>query len=321
MTERRRLQVLVRQVRNEAERIRSYELVDPAGAALPAFTAGAHLDVWLPSGLARSYSLANDPVETDRYVIAVQRELAGRGGSAEMHDAIGEGATIEISAPLNNFPLVAEAGHHRLIAGGIGITPILSMIRELQRRGERWTLHYCARQPDQTAFHDVLTAEPFAAHVQVHHDGGDPAKGLDFVRLLQTPQAGEHVYCCGPTGFMEAVKRSMAHWPPGSLHLEYFTAAVQPPAAANDTFEVEIESSGQVFEVPPDRSILQVLEENGIEVESVCCEGVCGTCAVQVVEGVPDHRDVVFDDEMHASNKWITVCCSRSHSKRLKLAL
>jgi vanillate O-demethylase ferredoxin subunit len=321
MTERRRLQVRVRQVRVEAERIRSYELVDPAGAALPAFTAGAHLDVWLPSGLARSYSLANDPVEFDRYVIAVQRELAGRGGSAEMHDAIGEGATIEISAPLNNFPLAAEAGHHRLIAGGIGITPILSMIRELQRRGERWTLHFCTRQPDHTAFRDVLTAEPFAAHVQFHHDGGDPAKGLDFVKLLETPQAGEHVYCCGPTGFMEAVKRSMAHWPAGSLHLEYFTAATQPPVAANDTFEVEIESSGQVFEVPPDRSILQVLEENGIEVESVCCEGVCGTCAVQVVEGVPDHRDVVFDDEMHASNKWITVCCSRSHSKRLKLAL
>ncbi|MEX1108454.1 MAG: PDR/VanB family oxidoreductase [Dongiaceae bacterium] len=321
MVERRRLQVLVRQIRNEAERIRSYELVDPTGAALPAFTAGAHLDVWLPSGLARSYSLANDPAETDRYVIAVQREVAGRGGSAEMHDKIGEGATIEISAPLNNFLLAPAADHHRLIAGGIGITPILSMVRELQRRGEPWTLHYCSRQPEHTAFRDVLTAETFAGRVQFHHDGGDPSKGLDLKTLLQTPRAGEHVYCCGPTGFMEAVKRSMAHWPAGSLHLEYFTAAAPVPVAANDTFEVEIASSGQVFEVPPDRSILQVLEDNGIEVESVCCEGVCGTCAVQVVEGIPDHRDVVFDDEMHASNKWITVCCSRSHSKRLKLAL
>ncbi len=316
-----KLKVRVRQVRIEAERIRSYELVDPASAALPPFTAGAHLDVWLPSGLARSYSLANDPTETDRYVIAVQRELAGRGGSAEMHDSILEGAIVEISAPRNNFPLAARASHHRLIAGGIGITPILSMVRQLHRTGQNWSLTYCTRSVEHTAFRELLSAAPFAERVRLHHDGGNPANGLDVAALLRTPQAGEIVYCCGPTGFMNAVQAAMAHWPSGSLRLEHFTAAPQPPASANDAFEVELASSGRVFTVPPDRSILQVLEANGIEVESVCCEGVCGTCAVQVVEGTPDHRDVVFDDEMRASNKWITVCCSRSHSKRLKLAL
>ena len=321
MVDPQRFPVRVRQVTVEAERIRSYELVDPNGAALPPFTAGAHVDVWLPSGLARSYSLSNDPTETHRYVIAVQRELAGRGGSAEMHDAIIEGALVPITAPRNNFPLAVNATHHRLIAGGIGITPILSMVRTLERTGQSWSLHYCTREIGQTAFRDLLAAAPFADRVQFHHDGGNPANSLDFATLLRTPKDGEKVYCCGPTGFMNAVQKAMAHWPIGSLHLEHFSAAPAVPASANDSFEVELQSSGKVLTVPPNRSILQVLEENGVEVESVCCEGVCGTCAVQVLEGTPDHRDVVFDDEMRASNKWITVCCSRSHSKRLKLAL
>jgi vanillate O-demethylase ferredoxin subunit len=321
MVDPHKFQVRVRRVIVEAERIRSYELVDPNGAALPPFTAGAHIDVWLPSGLARSYSLANDPTEAHRYVIAVQRELAGRGGSAEMHDAIVEGALVPISAPRNNFPLATDATHHRLIAGGIGITPILSMVRELERTGQAWSLHYCTREIGQTAFREVLSSAPFAANVRLHHDGGNPANGLDFTTLLRTPTEGEKVYCCGPTGFMNAVQQAMTHWPAGSLHLEHFSAAPAIPVSANDSFEVELQSSGRVLVVPPDRSILQVLEENGVEVESVCCEGVCGTCAVPVIEGTPDHRDVVFDDEMRASNKWITVCCSRSHSKRLKLAL
>jgi vanillate O-demethylase ferredoxin subunit len=321
MVDPQKFQVLVRQIVVEAERIRSYELVDPNGAALPPFTAGAHIDVWLPSGLARSYSLANDPTESHRYVIAVQRELAGRGGSAEMHDVIVEGALVPISAPRNNFPLATDATHHRLIAGGIGITPILSMVRELERTGQAWSLHYCTREPSQTAFRALLAAAPFADRVRLHHDGGNPANGLDFAMLLRAPTKGEKVYCCGPTGFMNAVQQAMTHWPAGSLHLEHFSAAPAVPVSANDSFEVELQSSGKVLIVPPDRSILQVLEENGIEVESVCCEGVCGTCAVPVIEGTPDHRDVVFDDEMRASNKWITVCCSRSLSKRLKLAL
>ena len=258
MVDPRRLKVRVRQITVEAERIRSYELVDPAGAALPSFTAGAHLEVWLPSGLARSYSLANDPTETDRYVIAVQRELAGRGGSAEMHDAVNEGDLIEVSVPRNNFPLAANATHHRLIAGGIGITPILSMVRELERTGQNWSLHYCTRQPDHTAFRELLAAPPFADRVRLHHDGGNPVNGLDFAALLRTPQPGEKVYCCGPTGFMNAVQSAMVHWPAGSLHLEHFTAAPALPASANGAFEIELASSSKVFTVPADRSILEL---------------------------------------------------------------
>jgi vanillate O-demethylase ferredoxin subunit len=309
-------------VERETPAISAFELVDPEGRELPAFTAGAHLDLFLPSGLVRQYSLCNPPQERDRYRIAVLLENDGRGGSREMHERVSEGALLEVTAPRNNFPLSNAARSHLLIAGGIGITPMLAMVWELARRGADWRLHYCTRSPEDTAFYELLAAPRFAEHMAFHHDGGDPSKGLDVASLLAGVREGTHVYCCGPAGLMAAARAAGAHLLPGRLHFEHFSVDQSVAAGAADgAFEVEIASSGQVIEIPADRSILETLEDHGIEVEHMCTEGLCGTCIVDVLEGIPDHRDVVLDDEEKASNKLMTVCCSRAKSGRLKLDL
>jgi vanillate O-demethylase ferredoxin subunit len=323
MGERQSFEVRVAGIRDEADKIRSYELVALDGGDLPAFTAGAHIDVHLPNGLVRQYSISSDPDDRRRYVIAVQREPESRGGSACLHEEIEPGDRLAITAPMNNFPLRDKAARVILIAGGIGVTPVLSMVRQLQKAAADWQLHYCARGPELTAFRELLSAPPYDARTTFHYDGGDPAKGLDVVGLLATPRPGDHLYCCGPTGLMAAVRAASAHWPSGAVHFEYFSVdeAVIGEHAPDGAFEVEIASTGEVFEIPADKSILEVLEENGIEVDSACQDGLCGTCITGVLEGEPDHRDMVLDDEEHASNTLMTVCCSRARSKRLKLDL
>ncbi len=316
------LTVQVARVTQEAVEIRSYELVDPAGAQLPGFSSGAHLNVVLPSGQVRHYSLANDPAERHRYLIAVLREDGGRGGSQEMHDRVQSGDRLQISAPINNFPLSGEARRHLFIAGGIGITPILSMVRQTAREGADWRLHYCTRSPEHTAFAATLEEALYRPRVQLHHDGGDPVKGLDVAALLAEVRPATHVYCCGPAGLMAAVREAGAHWPQGSLHFEYFTLdETAGDGAENLPFEVEIASSGRVFQIPADKSILEVLEAHGLEVPSLCTEGLCGTCITGVLEGEPDHRDVILDDEEKATNTLMTICCSRAKGGRLKLDL
>lgn len=313
------LTVRVNRVTDEADDIKSFEFVDTAGGDLPSFTAGAHLDVFPPDGPARQYSLCNDPTERHRYVVSVLREPESRGGSVAMHDGVKEGMTISISAPRNNFPLSDTARRHLLIAGGIGITPILAMVRHLQATGADYTLQYCTRAPEKTAFRTLLGEAPFGSHVKFIHDGGNPSQGLDIKTLLSNVEPGTHLYCCGPTGLMEAVKTASAHWPSGAVHFEYFTAGQEALSAPGDSFEVEIASTGAVLTVPADKSILQVLSENGIEVDSMCEEGVCGTCATGLLGGEADHRDMIFSDEEHETT--ITVCCSRAKSARLKLDL
>ena len=319
MTE--QLRARVRRITLEAEDIRAFEFTDPRGGALPPFTAGSHLDVHLPNGLVRQYSLCNDPRETHRYVVAVLREPDGRGGSACMHDAVREGDEMTLTVPRNTFPLHEEAGRHLLIAGGIGITPILTMARRLATLGADYTLHYCTRSPEKTAFRAELMAEPFAGHVVFHHDGGDPARGLDLRALLAAVEDGTHVYCCGPAGLMRAVTEACEHWPRGTVHFEFFAAAPEADERPARDFEVEIASTGAFHKVPPDKSILDVLRDQGHDLESSCEEGLCGTCIVEVLEGEPDHRDFVLDDEEKESNKLITICCSRAKSARLKLDL
>jgi len=323
MSERQSFQVRVACIRDEADKIRSYELVALDDSELPSVIAGAHIDVHLPNGLVRQYSISSDPDDRRRYVIAVQREPDSRGGSAYMHEEVEPGDTLAITSPMNNFPIREGARRVILIAGGIGITPVLAMVRQLQKAGADWHLHYCARGPERTAFRALLSASPYGDRTTFHYDGGDPAKGLDVKALLATPRPGDHVYCCGPTGLMAAVRAASAHWPLGTVHFEYFSVdeSVIPPHEPDAAFEVEIASSGEVFEVPADKSILDVLEENGIEVDSACKDGLCGTCITGVLEGAPDHRDMVLDDEEHAANTLITVCCSRARSKRLKLDL
>jgi len=323
MSERQTFPARVVRIRDEADKIRSFDLAAPDGGELPSFTAGAHVDVHLPNGMVRQYSISSDPDDRRRYVIGVQREPDSRGGSACLHDEVEEGDTLAITEPLNNFPIREGARRVILIAGGIGITPVLAMVRQLHKSGADWQLHYCARAPERAAFRALLSAPPYGARTHFHYDGGVPALGLDVKALLATPQPGDHLYCCGPAGLMSAVRAASDHWPAGTVHFEYFSidesviGEHEPDAA----FEVEIASSGEVFEVPADKTILDVLEENGIAVDSACKDGLCGTCITGVLAGEPDHRDMVLDDEEHASNTLMTVCCSRARSKRLKLDL
>ena len=322
-----KLIVRVDQITREAVDINSYVLVDPEGSSLPPFEAGAHLDVHVdkedPNGRIRQFSLCNDPRETHRYVIAVLRESHGRGGSVAFHDAVAQGDLISISPPRNNFPLEESAAQHLLIAGGIGITPILSMVRRLAAIGATYKLYYCTRRAENTAFMDLLTGPEFGAWVDVIHDDGVPEQGLDVKGLLATRPEGTHLYCCGPGGLMEAVKQAAAQsFAEEVVHFEYFTAPPEPTEGfVNVPFQVKISSSGELIDIPSDRSILDVLRERGMDLESSCEEGICGTCATQLIDGAPEHRDLFLTNKAKADNKWIMICCSRANGGVLTLGL
>jgi vanillate O-demethylase ferredoxin subunit len=219
----------IRSITYLAERINGYELVDREGSELPPFEAGAHISVRLGDGLVRDFSLWNDPAQRTRYCIAVLREPEGRG-SRELHERVRVGDIVEASAPRNNFPLAAEAKQSLLIAGGIGITPIMAMIAELRRCRADFRLHYCTRSPEETAFLDDLAVLAAQGRVMFHHDGGDPAKGLDIAAVLREWRPGTHLYYCGPAGLMAAAAAASRHWPPGTVHCEYFAGpnAVPP---------------------------------------------------------------------------------------------
>src|SRR6516165_49008 len=217
----------VRSITYLAARINGYELVDPAGQDLAPFSAGAHISVQLVEGIVRDFSMWNDPAERTRYCIAVLREGLA---SSRLHKEVRVGALVAASAPRNNFPLAAEAEPHLLIAGGIGITPIMAMIAELRRRRAEFHVHYCTRSPDETAFLDDLAMLAALGRLQFHHDGGDPANGLDIAAALRECRRGTHLYCCGPAGMMAAAATASAHWPAGTVHFEFFAGpnAVAP---------------------------------------------------------------------------------------------
>ncbi len=316
------LQVKVAAKRNEAQDICSLELVAANGGALPAFTAGAHIDVHLPNGLVRQYSLCNAPSETHRYVIAVLRDAASRGGSTAVRDLVAEGSTLTISAPRNLFALDSAAPHHLLLAGGIGITPMLAMAEHLAATGGAFTLHHCSRSRARTAFMDRLAAAPFAAHAHHHFDDGDAVQKLDIAATLQSAPEGTHLYVCGPQGFMDAVLSAgrAAGWPEERLHREYFGAA--PSGKVDDgSFELEIASTGKVIKVLPDQTALAALLAAGLDIPMSCEQGVCGTCLTRVKAGMPDHRDQYLEPDEQAANDQFLPCCSRSKSPRLVLDL
>ncbi|MCE8038871.1 PDR/VanB family oxidoreductase [Halomonas sp. MCCC 1A11062] len=306
---------------DEARDIVTFELADPHGRPLPAFSAGAHLDVQVKSGLIRQYSLCNHPEERDRYLIGVLRDPASRGGSVAMHEEIQVGDLIQISAPKNHFPL-KPAARTLLLAGGIGITPLLCMAERLAHTDAEFELHYCTRSPERTAFRRRIAESGFAERVHFHFDDGAAEQKLDLETLVATPDPDARVYVCGPTGFIEAVLTACkaAGWPSERLHTEYFAGAVTD-TADDDSFEVKIASSGASFTVPADKTVHQVLAENGIEIMVSCEQGVCGTCLTRVLEGEPDHRDLYLDDDEHAANDQFTPCCSRAKSKVLVLDL
>jgi vanillate O-demethylase ferredoxin subunit len=308
----------------EAEGIASFELVRQDGGSLPPFSAGSHIDVHVPGssgGLVRQYSLCNDAAEAGRYRIAVLRDVASRGGSAGMHDAVNEGDVLEISAPRNHFPL-HDAPRTLLFAGGIGVTPLLCMAQRLAAVDATFEMHYCTRSLDRTAFHGEIGASSFADKVQFHFDDGDAAQKLDLPALIATPDSGTHLYVCGPKGFIDHViaTAKAQGWPDVQVHLEYFGAAPQD-TAADGSFEVKIASSGKTYTVPADQSVTQALMAHGVEIMVSCEQGVCGTCITRVLEGECDHRDLYFTDEEKAANDQFTPCCSRAKSRLLVLDL
>jgi len=252
----------------------------------------------------------------------VLRDPATRGGSAGMHDRVQAGDVIAISAPKNHFPLAHEAKKSLLLAGGIGVTPILCMAERLGVTGADFEMHYCTRSKDRTAFHDRIKGSRYAARVQFHFDDGDAAQKFDIARRLATPEPGTHLYVCGPKGFMDAVLSTARSrgWPEPQLHYEFFSADVTP-SATDESFEVQCASSGRIVVVPKDKTVVQALADAGIEVQTSCEQGVCGTCITRVLEGVPDHKDLYFTPEEQARNDQFTPCCSRAKSKRLVLDL
>jgi len=288
--------------------IHQFDLARADGGDLPAFAAGAHLRVATPGGQIRCYSLSNAPAERHRYVIAVKREVAGRGGSASMIDRVRTGDTLKVSAPINAFGLTGNPTRYVLIAGGIGITPILSMLRHLAATGGKpFTLYYLTRSPEMTAFRDELAA--LGAKVVIHHDAGDPARTYDLWPALAQPN-GAHVYCCGPRGLMDAVRDMTGHWPSSAVHFEDFGVGAGLTTTNDAPFTVRIASSGRDIRVPADKTLLESLRAQGIKVASSCESGTCGTCKTGLVSGEADHRDLVLAPYEQAEN--IMVCVSRA---------
>ncbi|WP_304306872.1 PDR/VanB family oxidoreductase [Pseudacidovorax intermedius] len=315
------LQVRVQRKSQEAEGIVSLELVSADGRPLPGFGAGSHIDVNLPNGLVRQYSLCNSAAERHRYRIAVLREPTSRGGSAAVHDLVKEGDVLTISAPRNHFAL-HDAPRSLLLAGGIGVTPILCMAQRLATWGADFEMHYCTRSPARTAFREEIAASGFADKVHLHHDDGPEAQKLRVAELLKTPEPGTQIYVCGPGGFIDhVVNTAKANgWPAQQIHLEYFAAAAQD-TSGDQPFEVKLTSSGQTYRIPKDQTIVQALRAEGVEIMVSCEQGVCGTCITRVLEGVPDHRDCYLTDDERAANDQFTPCCSRSKTPLLVLDL
>lgn len=314
---------LVRIARKTVEAIDvcSFELVDPDGQPLPPFSAGAHVEVYLDNGWVRHYSLCNDPAETHRYLIAVLRDPGSRGGSVAMH-ALAEGQTIRISNPRNHFPLAHDQHHSILLAGGIGITPLLCMAERLANIDATFELHYCTRSVGRTAFAERIRHSAFASRVQFHYDDGPDTQKLDIVRIVAAAKPPTELYVCGPTGFMEWVLKSarQSGWPEERLHREYFAAA--PIDTSQDgSFEVQIASSGAVIHVAAGQTVLAALAEHGIVVPFSCEQGVCGTCLTRVLRGTPDHRDMFLTPDEQAKGDQFLPCCSRARSARLVLDL
>jgi phthalate 4,5-dioxygenase reductase subunit len=305
----------VARAENIARDIHLFEFRDPAGGPLPGFTAGSHVSVKAPNGSLRKYSLCNDPAETDRYVIAVKRDAAGHGGSVSLVDGTREGDLVEVSEPRNAFELVEKAPAFIFIAGGIGITPIMSMVRHLAAQGmARFRLYFLTRSPEATPFLQELSAAEFKGKVTLHHDGGDPAQALDLWPILEKP-GNAHIYCCGPRPLLEAVRDMTGHWSPSAVHFESFLDAQAQAKPEDKPFTVVLAKSGARIEVAPGLSILDAMRAAGHDAPSSCESGTCGTCRTQLLAGEADHRDLVLTEEERATQ--VMICVSRAASPEI----
>jgi ferredoxin-NADP reductase len=313
------LKLKVTAIKELTPNIKMFELANADGGELPPFQAGAHIDIRTGNGLIRSYSLANDPAERERYVTAVLREPEGGGGSKWMHDELKVGDVLTASGPLQNFPLDERAPLSILLAGGIGITPLMAMGYRLRAQHLPCHLHYCTKTPEETAFLDEVKSL-YGDDLTLHHDGGDPSKGINLKETFATRPDGAHLYFCGPAGLIRAAQDATAHWPEGTVHFELFTSArteeeaaeIAARAGADEAFEIELSRSGQTLTVPADKTILDVLLDSGFGVPYACEEGWCGACVIDLVSGKADHRDEVLSDTEKSANTKIQVCVSRA---------
>jgi tetrachlorobenzoquinone reductase len=293
-----------------------YEFCESSGARLPAASAGSHVDLYLPDGLVRQYSLIEPCEAPTHYLIGVKKDAQSRGGSRFLHDAARVGDRFRISRPRNNFPLVEDAPHVLLIAGGIGITPIRCMWQRLKSLARSAELVYACRSRADAVFLSELEGE---GAVALHFDDEHAGSVLDVGALLAKMPNGTHAFCCGPTPMLKAFEGAAASWPPERVHVEYFTP--QAEAAKEGGFTAVLARSGKEVVIAPGETILAALVQAGIDAPYSCEEGVCGACMTTVIEGLPDHRDSVLTAEERTKNTKIMICCSGSKTDRLVLDL
>ncbi|WP_327150993.1 PDR/VanB family oxidoreductase [Nocardia sp. NBC_01329] len=317
MDELMRRTLRVQQKTWEADGVISVTLADPAGAELPSWEPGAHLALHLPNGLVREYSLCSDPADRSRWTVAVLRKPDSRGGSTYIHDLLPVGGLLEVEGPRQNFAL-GVAARHILVAGGIGITPILSMVRNLHRDGANWTLLYTGRSRSTMAFLDEIDSLP-ADRVTIHADDAAAGRYPDLDGLLGDIDDDVVAYCCGPESLMTACSGALAD--PGQLRIERFKAPEPITTGADTAFDVVLAGSGRRIPVGPDVSVLSALHNAGVPVESSCTEGICGTCEVGVVKGDIEHRDFLLSPEEQQTGATMFVCVSRCRSAELVLDL
>lgn len=309
-----------------AEGVLAFDLRPAEGGAWPEFSAGAHIDLHLPGGMVRSYSLVNPPGQTHRYVVAVHFDPNGRGGSRYLHQAARAGDFLKIAGPRNTFGLREEALHSVLIAGGIGVTPLWSMAQRLAQLGAPWTLHYCARSREMAAYASDLEqlAADTGATLRLHFDGGDPQRRVDLPSIVGASPAGAHLYCCGPTAMLRAFEAATSTLGPAFVHREFFAAPAAPSdvnTAAQEAFTLKLSRSGRVLRVSASESVLEAVLAAGIDVPHSCMSGICRACETRVLEGRPDHRDMVLDAAEQAQGDTMIICCSRALTAELTLDL
>lgn len=297
----------------EAPGVLSLQLTAADGGPLPPFEPGAHIDLKLPNGTLRQYSLCGDPNDTSHYRLGI-RAISGGLSSTFVHKALRPGELLTVSTPRNNFPLV-DSKHYIFVAGGIGITPFIPMMREASAKGRPWTLIYCNKRNEDAPF--LAEIRTLGGEISLH--SSEAGTRLDAAKRFSTVEKDAVVYCCGPESLMTAVEEATKDWPEGTVHFEWFAPRSRTSDQPDGSFEVVCQASGITVTVPADKSILEVLGENGIEVPRSCEQGVCGTCELRVISGEVDHRDSILSSSERAASATMMVCVSRAKGPRLVL--
>jgi tetrachlorobenzoquinone reductase len=312
------IDVQLAEVETVARDTRVYTLRRPEGMSLPAYQPGAHIDIHLPNGLVRQFSLLNPAESPDSYVVAIKLDPASRGGSRFIFEQLQVGQTLKISAPRNNFPLVEGGEPIVLFAGGIGITPIWCMAQQLDAQARDWKLYYSCRSRADMAFLALL--EKFGPQrVHLHFDDEADGKFLDLAAAIAAAPADAHLYCCGPNPMLTAFQAATSGRPSGRVHVEYFTPKEEAASGKLGGFWVELARSGEEYFIPEGRKILEVLYEAGVDVDYSCELGICGECVTRVISGIPEHHDSVLSEEEQAANEKVMICCAGCKTERLVL--